>query len=150
MFYLRSKTIPESYDPFLYGWTADKDLAERFKESRNMDRFRLVKKKMDDEECDILSKRYSTSMISMQPLTDGEQDIMVPMTWSEFHDVNAAVDAIDRMALENYSWINTSYLKPEIKEKLKELNTIVVHSNDELYSGINTIKIFIEKYRDIL
>ena len=105
---------------------------------------------LQEKKQDILSKRYSTGMISIQPLTDGEQDIMVPMTWSEFHDVNAAVDAIDRMALENYSWIKTSYLKPEIKEKLEELNKIVVHSNDEIYSGINTIKIFIEKYRDIL
>ena len=93
MFYLISKTIPESYDPFLYGWTADKDLAERFKESRNMDRFRLVKKKMDDEESDITVVLSSGEQITITPDKIGEAKL-ISFGGEEKYDLNQTLFSI--------------------------------------------------------
>ena len=57
-FYLNDKKNPESLVPYLYGFTDKKDLYKRFKETRNMDKFSIIKDEIDKDELFILKHKY--------------------------------------------------------------------------------------------
>lgn len=149
VFYFKSKNQrgnPYGNFEMLYGWTPEKEVAEEFLDTRNEEVFRMVKTKMERKNFEIFKKKYSSSQIEMQPLTDGTTDIYTPMTWDELSMVNAVVEALENLAFENWCWLNQSFFRKEVKEKLHRYNRVTQNDDGEVSSIVNTLKIFIEAY----
>lgn len=139
-------TIPETGKSLsLYAWTADKELAKQFIHTRNMDHYRYAKRKTDKGVLD--DTHLSQREINLQPLYDGIQEVMIPMTWQELASVNAKIDSIEKLAYENKTAIEKIMFPKKIKELLLSCNEICEHDrNGYCVSVINSFYVFMNLY----
>ena len=56
---------------FLYAWTNKKSLLEKFKEERNMDRFKVVKTEIDDDD-------YNRFRVDMSDIMLDDREYIIP------------------------------------------------------------------------
>lgn len=149
----------------LYAYTDDKNLAKEFRAMRNEKRIRMVKKKFEWEDVnegiffdslvkevyDKRSTRFRTKKLDWHSLTDGVNDYMIPLTYTEVTEITAKVHSIEDTAMQNIASIKASLMHPKIKNMLLTCNKTTTHpKGDECYSAIDTLTIFTELYKKIL
>ena len=92
---------------FLYAWTNKKSLLEKFKEERNMDRFKVVKTEIDDDD-------YNRFRVDMSDIMLDDREYIIPCLKSQDKIVhfittkNEYVEATDN-AEENFYLENMSF-----------------------------------------
>lgn len=149
----------------LYAYTEDKELAKSFQGMRKKECFRLIKKKFHHKDVkegiffdpivqEIYNKRstrHKTKRLDWHPLTDGIKDYIVPLTYTEVAEITARVQYLEEISNENKSMVEKSLLKENVKKLLLNANkTFQRNKDNELYSVINTLKIFLVQYDHML
>lgn len=146
MYYYNDKNYAT---PLLYAYTTEKEVAKNFEEFRNMEKFIRITKKMTHEEYGKFHQPREE--LSMQPLTDGNLTYEMALTYTELNFVSGIVSSIEDLAMENRRMIEISFFTPKVKELLLRMNQPWEYGkNEELYSIIDTVKIFYDYYKNTL
>lgn len=72
----KDKKLKESYDKkfWLYGYTTNRKLITEFKRERNMELYKIIKKRMPEDEYKSFQMRYPTSELIQMELSHVESD----------------------------------------------------------------------------
>lgn len=128
MFYLRQADAFKrgdsrngSNDYILYGLTNQKSLARKFKETRNMKKFKEIKKDIDQEEYELLASEERGAILE-------ERKLITSDGFSKTKEISITIPFLESMAIDDecndsglYQYLITSPFPPLIfKEKIRE------------------------------
>lgn len=133
----------------LYAWTTDKKLAKDFIKTRNMDKYVYRQKDYDDKF--LKNRNVNILQLEYQPLCDGIDEVLIPMTWQEYDALTAKCNSIEDLAEENIRAIYRIMFPRKIKEFLIKCNQVYVKDKTgKLGSNINTFYAFMSIYKDYI
>lgn len=113
---------------FLYAWTNKKSLLEKFKEERNMDRFKVVKTEIDDDD-------YNRFRVDMSDIMLDDREYIIPCLKSQDKIVHFITTKNEYVEATDNAEENFYYHKDKLKMKLEDYELF----NDEIIKALDIL-----------
>ena len=132
IFYFKDKDDNRELEPFLYAYTGNKDLANRFMEFRDMSKFRLVKREISQNQYNDFSRQYpsqqltKTKFLTKSDDTMGKSYVEIVCTWDE--EKNSIMNSDDTVfTLFKDKMFNPRLLSLDLKIDLHKLGFFTIY-----------------------
>ena len=139
-------------DPDLYAYTLNRDYAEFFMNIRNMKKFMMKTKKIDDINLTVFQNSHRMEMLFMNVLTDGKDSFDFVTTYGEEYMLGYECEKIQDSIYDIDQKLTIVPFIEKASSSIKDLHEIIDYSmkHEKPMGSFNTFKIFTKVFKDTL